>query len=162
MSCRCRDFHTTLSSRCWDGVHELPGLAPPAGRVSAWAVTLFLSFLMHPRKCPIAPRSRILALGSASHFRCVLAESPSLAGLSRAHRLCPCVPLSFSPCQAGSLQHTGLAALQPSPLCPQLWISSGAWSFLPSPRSRVSAGVGCREGGTEGQERGWSSPLPQG
>lgn len=54
MSCPCRDFHTIPSSRCWDGVHELPGLAPPAAGVSAWGVTLFLSFLLDPRKCPIA------------------------------------------------------------------------------------------------------------
>lgn len=126
--------------------------------------------------CWTPPRSRILALGSSSHFRCVLAESPGLAGLSRAHSLCPCVPLSFSP---GSVPAKLALSSTPGSLPsspPRCVLSSGfhtgAWSLFPSPAPKgavscpalgaVFAGVRCREGGTGGQERGWLPPLPQG
>lgn len=159
-----------------------PGLAPPAAGVPAWCVTLFLSFLLYPRKCPIAGHlhgvvSFFLALPLI--FRCVLAESPSLAGLSRAHSICPCVPLSSSP---GSLP-ASMPAL-PSWLCPAHWaccpaalpaVSLAVHSTLllqpacpapapqgacpgkrslPSAWSRVSAGVRCREGRCRGAGAG--------
>lgn len=104
----------------------------------------------------------IRVLGSASHFLCFLAESPSLAEVSRAQSICPCVPLSFSP---------GLCpCLRPSPaklaLCSTLGLlpsspprcSVRSWGFqffspsfpFPSPQSsRVLVSTACPALGAE-------------
>lgn len=130
--------------------------------------------------CWTPPWSCLLLLGSASHCRCVLAESPRLAGVCRAHSICPCVPLSFSPgsllpgsqpCQAGSLQHAGLAALQPSPVRSCAFRPAAGASFpFPGPKGASPAlgaefvqvwGAG-KGGGSEGQEQGWLPALPRG
>lgn len=178
MSCPCRDFHTIPGSRCWDGVHELPGLAPPAAGVSAWGVTLFVSFLLDPRKCPGAGHLD----GAASSS---LALPPIFCVFWLNHPAWPrfpeptaSVPVSLSP--------LALALSLPSWLSPALWArcppalpavcrvlspgfhtgfpfpSSQRSRALPRARSRVFAGVGCRGGRRHrGAEQGWLPPLPR-
>lgn len=168
MSCPCRDFHTIPGSRCWAGVHEPPGLAG----APAWAVTLLMSFLLDPRKCPVAGHLDGAASSSLAlplNFLCVLAESPGLAGAPRAHSLCPCVPVSFSP---GSLAAELALPSTPGSLpsspprclpCPQPWISLPRLPKEPRPARRSEQFLQVWDAGRRrhrGQEQGWIPPLP--
>lgn len=169
MSCPCRDFHTIPGSRRWAGVHEPPGLAG----APAWAVTLLVSFLLDPRKCPVAGHLDGAASSSLAlplNFLCVLAESPGLAGAPRAHSLCPCVPVSFRP---GSLAAELALPSTPGSLpsspprslpCPQPCISLPRLPEEPRPARRSERSFcrcGMQEGGgTEGRSRAGSHPCP--
>lgn len=100
----------------------------------AWPVTLFLSSPLGPRKCPIAgypDRAASLSLALRLIF-CVLAESLSLAMVSRARGICPIVLLSFSP---GFLPAP--ARVLPSWLSPACWLSAHRSSLLSAMSSDV-------------------------
>lgn len=111
-----------------------PGLAPPAAGVPAWRVTLFLSFPLYPRKCPIAGHLH----GAASLF---LAQPlilyvfwlnhPAWRGFPEPTASAR-VPLSFSP---GSLP--AVVPALPSCLSPAHWLAA----LQPSPLSAVSLAV---------------------
>lgn len=111
-----------------------PGLAPPAAGVPAWRVTLFLSFPLYPRKCPIAGHLH----GAASLF---LAQPlilyvfwlnhPAWRGFPEPTASAR-VPLCFSP---GSLP--AVVPALPSCLSPAHWLAA----LQPSPLSAVSLAV---------------------
>lgn len=136
MSSPRRNFHTIPSSRCWDGAHELPGLAPPAAGAPAFCVTLFLSFPLDPRNCPVAGHLD----GAASLFLalplifCVFwLNHPVWQGFPEP-AACARVPVSFSPgCVPASVPALPSWPC-PALLCPQLCISHwGLEPVFPSP-----------------------------